>query len=100
MEFTGKVRIETYHPVAKTSCGMYCVVVYYGWWSFSFRLGDDEVATPGLARSAEAQSHALLMLEDYDQYLSWGSIFTHHMEDAAVKLNTAPKEQFKWKGRK
>ena len=80
MEFVGKTRIETYHAKAVTSTSAHFVRVYYGWWSFSFRLdeGDAGRSHMDLRESAEAQAHALLLLDDDDFQLSWRSIFSHY----------------------
>jgi hypothetical protein len=103
MEFMGKTRIETYHPKPVTGSSPQFIRVYYGWWSFSFArsAADAGLSFKELRESAEAQAHALLLLDDTDtDYLSWRSILKQHMNEAVVKLNPAPKEQFKWKGRK
>ena len=97
MEFTGKTRIETYHAKPVTDGSVYFLRVYYGWWSFSFRLdeSDDGRLLTDLRESAEAQAHALLLLDDADRYqLSWRDLFEAHMKSSAHKYTPALLEQF------
>ena len=76
MEFMGKHSLETYHPEPKINHGNVCYLsVYYGWWSFTFMLGEREAMTPELIQSAKDQARALLLLDDDDKepsdYMRW-----------------------------
>jgi len=67
MEFMGKHSLETFYPEPKINHGNVCYLsVYYGWWSFTFSLGEREMLTPEVVQSAKDQARALLMLDDDD----------------------------------
>lgn len=89
MEFIGKFRIETYHPVAKVNRGNeWYVSVFYGWWSFTFLMSEDEHVSPALIESAKEQCVALLMLEDDEidiDYLRWATAVRRLRTDRCSK---------------